>query len=438
MSSPNWAVAGRGKDFHTRGNPTTSLEATSLPWTVPAGEKPWHRPCSSQNRGDEMGIGPWGRRCAKALAAGAAHHLGVRRGLASLRRAAVGGRRVLWLGYHRVVEDLREESARSIPALLVSRRTFERQMEEISARGYDFATPGRAIEVLAGRSRARKDLCVLTFDDGYRDVYRHALPVLKRAGIPAIAYLPAAYIGTQGRLVHDRIFHLVSAAARFGLRQPGQRLPLSLESWLLHVLDGRQTVADAIDGLISRQPRRLLLEAIDQLERMLEGEVELLPRAGDLMDWGEVRRLAAAGIEVGAHTLHHSVLSLEGEDEIDRQVTGSRDQIAREVGKPVVDFSYPNGWYSDPVIRVLVRRGFRSAVTTEDLPNRIGGDPYRLKRKVLWENFSTGLLGDYSPSLTACQIDDLFGILGATRPVCGRFDGGTPPRMSAMAVEERV
>jgi hypothetical protein len=54
------------------------------------------------------------------------------------------------------------------------------------------------------------------------------------------------------------------------------------------------------------------------------------------------------------------------------------------------------------------------------MPNRLGGDPFTLKRKVLWENFSLGMLGDYSSSLTTCQLDDCFGVLGMSSPVMGK------------------
>ena len=54
-----------------------------------------------------------------------------------------------------------------------------------------------------------KDLFVVTFDDGYRDVYRYAYPVLKQMGVPAITYLPTAFIDTDKRFNHDRLFHLL-------------------------------------------------------------------------------------------------------------------------------------------------------------------------------------------------------------------------------------
>ncbi len=85
-----------------------------------------------------------------------------------------------------------------------------------------------------------------------------------------------------------------------------------------------------------------------------------------------------------------------------------------------MDFAYCNGWYSDEVIRVLAAHGFRSAVTTEDLPNRIGGDPFTLKRKVLWENFSIGMLGDYSTTLTGVPARRLLRRAGREPPGAGQ------------------
>jgi hypothetical protein len=82
-------------------------------------------------------------------------------------------------------------------------------------------------------------------------------------------------------------------------------------------------------------------------------------------------------------------------------------------------FAYCNGYYSAGIAQALQQAGFVSAVTTEDMPNAPGVDPFALKRKVLWEASSLGALGGYSPSLTACQLDDVFGLLSLQRPVLG-------------------
>jgi hypothetical protein len=186
------------------------------------------------------------------------------------------------------------------------------------------------------------------------------------------------------------------------------------------VLSGQRTADKALDEFISEY-RTVELEAvIDALVAHLGGGPELWPEPGELCSWDEIRRMADGGVEMGAHTLWHTVLTLEDTDAVEREVRDSKAWIEREVGRPVKDFAYCNGWYSEEVIRILAKHGFRSGVTTEDLPNRLAGDPFTLKRKVLWENFSLGALGEYSPALTGCHLDDVFGALGASRPVLGK------------------
>jgi peptidoglycan/xylan/chitin deacetylase (PgdA/CDA1 family) len=375
-----------------------------------------------------MGAGRLVRRAVKAAAAGVLHYSGLRKAMAMYRRGQSGGRRILIVSYHRVVSDFTGELQRSIPGLLISQETFRRHLEEAAAAGYEFATIGDAVDVMAGRKVAKKDLCIVTFDDGYRDVYRYAYPIMKRMGVPAIIYLPTAFIGTNQRFNHDRLFHLVCKAKERRLSPYfSSALPASTVELLEPVLTGQKTPSASLDDFIGEHSSRELVEIIESLERELGGGPELMPEQGDIMGWDDVRTMARHGFEFGAHTLGHTVLTLEPPEVVEREIVESKKAIERQVPIQVRDFAYCNGWYSDEIIRVLVANGFRSGVTTEDLPNRIGGDPFTLKRKVLWENFSIGMLGDYSSALTGCQFDDCFGVLGMSHPVPGRRTHLYPP-----------
>jgi peptidoglycan/xylan/chitin deacetylase (PgdA/CDA1 family) len=366
------------------------------------------------------------RRAMKSAAAEVLHHSGLRKALAAYRRYQSGGRRILIVSYHRVVADFTGELQRSIPGLLISQETFRRHLEGLSAAGYEFSSLGDALDVMAGRRMAQKDLCVVSFDDGYRDVYRYGYPVLKQMGVPAITYLPAALIGTGQRFNHDRLFHLVRLAQARGYKPVFDVMPAPATELLDTVLSGRQRLSAALDDFIGRYPTGTLVETIQALEERLGPGPELLPEQGDLMDWDEVRRMVKDGFDFGAHTLGHVVLTHEPLEAVEREVRESKAIIEREAGITVRDFAYCNGWYSDDVIRVLKRNGFRSAVTTEDMPNLMGGDPFTLKRKVLWENFSVGLTGGYSRTLTVCQLDDCFSTLGMRAPVLGRRPQNAP------------
>lgn len=360
------------------------------------------------------------RRVAKAAAAGAMHYSGARRAMAAWRRYQSGGRRILIVSYHRVVADFTGELQRSIPGLLISQETFRRHLEEAHAAGYAFASIGDAVDVMAGRRTTKQDLFVVTFDDGYRDVYRYAYPVLKQMGVPAIQYLPTAFVGTDRRFNHDRLFHLVRRAMERRFKPLYDAMPPAAPALLEPVLAGHKSLSASLDDFIGEHPTATLTALIDALEQQLGGGADLVPEQGDVMGWDEVRRMARDGFDFGAHTLGHTVLTLESPETVEREILESKRCVEREVGIEVKDFAYCNGWYSDEVIRVLARHGFRSGVTTEDFPNQIGGDPFTLKRKVLWENFSLGALGDYSSALTACQLDDCFGVLGMSHPVPGK------------------
>jgi peptidoglycan/xylan/chitin deacetylase (PgdA/CDA1 family) len=385
-----------------------------------------------------MGVSKVVRRAVKSAAAGVLHYSGLRKAMAAYRRSQSGGRRILIVSYHRVVSDFTGELQRSIPGLLISQETFRRHLEEAAAADYEFASIGDAVDVMAGRRAAKRDLCVVTFDDGYRDVYRYAYPVLKQMGIPAITYLPTEFVGTDKRFNHDRLFHLVRRAQERRFRPYFGTMPAPALALLEPILSGQKTASAALDDFIGEHSTSVLTEVIDALEQQLGGGKDLVPEQGDLMGWDEVRRMAADGFDFGAHTLGHTVLTHEPPEVVEREILQSKQTVEREVGKPCVDFAYCNGWYSDEIIRVLARNGFRSGVTTEDLPNRIGGDPFTLKRKVLWENFSVGMLGDYSSALTGCQFDDCFGVLGVNHPVPGKRPHGLSSAVAANSLRPEV
>jgi peptidoglycan/xylan/chitin deacetylase (PgdA/CDA1 family) len=360
------------------------------------------------------------RQAAKAAAANVLHHTGLRRAMVALRRAQSGGRRLLVVAYHRVVEDFTGELQRSIPGLLISQETFRKHLEHIASTGYEFATMDQFLGAMGGTKRTKKDLCLVTFDDGYRDVYRYASPVMERMGVPSIVYLPAHFIGTQRRFNHDRLFHLVRLVQAQKFMPLYDLLPTAAAVLLEPVLQGQKTLSAALDDFIGEHATATLTSIIDGLEKQLGGGSELVPPQGDLMGWDEVRRMMKGGTEFGAHTLGHTVLTLEPKAVVEREILESKTIIERELGATVRDFAYCNGWYSDEIIQVLLKHGFRSGVTTEDLLNRVGGDPFTIKRKVLWENFSVGLDGTFSAPLLGCHVDDLFGLLGVNNPVPGR------------------
>jgi peptidoglycan/xylan/chitin deacetylase (PgdA/CDA1 family) len=96
------------------------------------------------------------------------------------------------LAYHAIAEC---RAADDPHLLFVSPGSFEAQM--------DFLARHRRVVPLADAVSeslpAGKPMVAITFDDGYRSVFDHALPILEQHGFPAAVFVPTAYIGDRNR-----------------------------------------------------------------------------------------------------------------------------------------------------------------------------------------------------------------------------------------------
>ncbi len=104
-----------------------------------------------------------------------------------------------------------------------------------------------------------------------------------------------------------------------------------------------------------------------------------VPHSG-LMSVAEIQAWAAAGQEVGSHTLNHPYLPKLSPEVAAYEISRSRIELEQVVGMPVTAFCYPYGGES-PAIREMVRvAGYTNATTTQRGLARNDDDPYGLPR----------------------------------------------------------
>ena len=358
------------------------------------------------------------RRVGKGAAAIALHRSGARDLLSAVQRRAMGGRRVLILSYHRVVGNYAAEKDTSLYTLNIERETFRKHLLALQET-HDIVSLDDALEVLDGERTANRDLAVVTFDDGYRDVYTHAFPVLRDLRLPAVVYVPSSFIGSNHRLGHDRLYAALRSMEQRGLSAISVGVGGQGERYLLEALEGGANPRVALERLIARFPTPELLDLATALETRLGLTYADAPEGQLGMTWEMLREMDAHGVITGAHTAEHTVLTNQPLSEARREIAQCKAVIEKNLRKPVKHFAYCNGYYSAGVAQALKAEGFVSGVTTEDMPNVPGVDPYALKRKVLWEGSTMGIFGQYSPELAACQFDDTFGVLALQKPVAG-------------------
>jgi peptidoglycan/xylan/chitin deacetylase (PgdA/CDA1 family) len=83
---------------------------------------------------------------------------------------------------------------------------FEEQMGELRELGYTVVGLDAVLAHYLDGAPLPAGATLITFDDGYEDVLRHALPVLERQGYPAVLFVPLGYVGKDSPLPHERRF----------------------------------------------------------------------------------------------------------------------------------------------------------------------------------------------------------------------------------------
>ena len=107
------------------------------------------------------------------------------------------------LMYHSIAEK-DESKVRPYYRTTTSPPAFAAQMEYLHQNGYQTCSPTQAISLLKANTRSAAKAVAITFDDGYRDFYQNAFPVLNQFGFTATVFLPTAYIGETALQFKER------------------------------------------------------------------------------------------------------------------------------------------------------------------------------------------------------------------------------------------
>jgi peptidoglycan/xylan/chitin deacetylase (PgdA/CDA1 family) len=337
------------------------------------------------------------------ILAGALYHGGALRGMQIFSRywelrqepprklprlARVSTPKYVVLCYHRIGTE-------GIPLYNgVPPEVFEEQMALLCKR-YRVISLAQLYSELQGHT-GQGDAIAITFDDGYRDLYTHAYPVLRKYGVPATIFLVANCIETGDVPWYDRIFLALKVF-------PRECLEVNL--------NGRRhfELSSAASRIAAATEIIMHLRSLPDLERRewcLAWEREVpLPEAelaGRMLTWDQVREMERSGICFGSHTLTHPVVSQLPSAVVERELRESKELIEQRLGVPVWDFAYPFGKPADcgsAAEPMLTSCAYRSAMTTTEGINVAGFNPYRLRRTQIGNSRSLSMFTFYLTKL---------------------------------------
>jgi len=247
--------------------------------------------------------------------------LPVRNRLAA-NRAAAGQAPVTVLFYHRVADEHPNDWT-------ISTERFLAQMAWLRER-FEIISLVEAQQRMGSDSNRTPAVCI-TFDDGYADNCRTAIPWLIDQKLP-VTY----FVATQ------------------------------------HVLEGRPFDHDVKLG------------------------VPLTPNSPE-----ELRVMAEAGVELGAHTRTHADLgAIDDEVRLYDEIVGSKRDLELVTGKPVKYFAFPYGLnanLSQAAFRIAFASGYWGVCSAYGGYNVPGDDPFHIHRihgDPSWPRFCNSMTAD--------------------------------------------
>ena len=290
---------------------------------------------------------------------------------------------LLILMYHRVLPPDHPEMPILQPGMVVHPQTFRMHLRVLKAR-FDILHLDDWLQRVAQGQPVPKKACAITFDDGWRDNYDYAFPLLQEFALPATIFLVSDKVGTPESFWPERLARIlwhggqgqspaVWNSTEFAwLKQLDTSFPFGL----------RPPMRLEIDAIIQQCKRFTDADLQDRLCRMESCSGAAVETAvPDILDWDQVRHMAKSGlVHFGSHTRHHVRLSdAVGASILLDEIGTSRKVIESHTHQAAEVFCYPNGNYT-PGVKRLVQDHYRAACTTHRGWNDVTDDRYLLKR----------------------------------------------------------
>jgi peptidoglycan/xylan/chitin deacetylase (PgdA/CDA1 family) len=320
----------------------------------------------------------------RSLIAGLLYYTGVMFVLALFRLR----KRVVVLMYHRILNPSEYYNVAAQKGIVVTTESLKRHMMFLKQYAHIISL-SEFLEHIRDKIPFQRRSCLVTFDDGWEDNFRNALPILREFQIPAVIFLTGSYIDTQKRFWQEDFLLAIQEIRRLFKADDNFRKEIDSNPVLEKIYNIMTANNDSLEQetqVLIDQVKKWAKEKRDQLLaslKLIAGQIasqETDTTRRSFMNNLEITKMIKEGVTIGSHGMSHEILTTLSTGEIERELSESRDYLRRTFSIEADAFSYPNGNYNESIIDMVKQNGYRVAFGTQNGYVRLGDDPYSLHR----------------------------------------------------------
>ena len=292
-----------------------------------------------------------------------------------------GGRwgRLTIVMYHRVLDR-----PDSLAPFTPTAQIFDWHMETL-ANGFNVLPLSEAIDRLIKRSLPPRAACI-TFDDGYRDNFTVASPVMQRYGLPATIFVATGFLD-GGLMWNDSVIETVRHA-------PGASIDASSLGLGVHPITSDAERLQAIHTLINQLKYLPFADRLAHVNELSAIIGTALP-ADLMLSTADVIAARRTNIEIGAHTVNHPILTQISDSQTRIELAESKATLESILKEKINLFAYPNGRpdldYALRHANMVKEAGFKMAVSTASGAASAESDLFQLPRYAPWDKLKSRL-----------------------------------------------
>jgi len=201
--------------------------------------------------------------------------------------------------------------------------------------------------------RKRNSLCSITFDDGDLTFYNVAFPVLQKHNVPA-----AIFVSPQSIVNHENFWF--QEIADYDTVTMAKIIAEETE------IPFETAKTYGLHAVLKCFPIEKILNFI----KIYQKQTNTPPKEFRNMDLGKIRQMQQSGlIAIGAHTLTHPILANETDENCEKEIVQSINDLAQILNQEIKYFAYPNGTFhldfGRREMEILRKNNIKIALTTE-------------------------------------------------------------------------